>query len=170
MMRRRSALAGVVSLLSAVFVAGRRGFAAQPVEDKDLVAKAQAQGTVSIYIAMPAKVTIEQRSGHYDVDVVIAPGLHTDQLKRSGFLVALRIPEDRDYRPGYVDPDGYWRVGFMNTDALAYNVNKVKQLGLPPPKAWMDLTKPEWRGNFALYNGSYEWYAAMRRAMGPAGD
>src|SRR5579875_917653 len=186
MMRRRSALAGVVSLLSAVFVAGRRGFAAQPVEDKDLVAKAQAQGTVSIYIAMtaedvqklvnrfdaeyPAMKLQALRFGHYDVDVVIAPGLHTDQLKRSGFLVALRIPEDRDYRPGYVDPDGYWRVGFMNTDALAYNVNKVKQLGLPPPKAWMDLTKPEWRGNFALYNGSYEWYAAMRRAMGPAGD
>src|SRR5579885_1122708 len=107
MMRRRSALAGVVSLLSAVFVAGRRGFAAQPVEDKDLVAKAQAQGTVSIYIAMtaedvqklvnrfdadypamklqalrfesdqiPAKVTIEQRSGHYDVAVDRARASH----------------------------------------------------------------------------------------------
>src|SRR5215472_5618541 len=91
--------------------------AATPVDDKDLITKAQAQGIVSIYIAMtaedlqklvtrfsadypgmklqalrfesdqiPAKVTIEQRSGHYDLDAVVAPGLHTDQLKRAGFL------------------------------------------------------------------------------------
>jgi iron(III) transport system substrate-binding protein len=117
---------------------------------------------------IPAKVTIEQRSGHYDLDAVVAPGLHTDQLKREGFLASMRIPEDRDYLPGYVDPDGVWRVPFMNTDAIAYNVTKVKQLGLTPPKTWMDLTKPEWRGKFALYSGSYEWYASMRRAMGDA--
>jgi len=174
-----------------------RGLSAAPVTDNDLIAKAQAQGAVSIYIAMtaedvaklvnrfnadypgvklqalryesdqiPAKLTIEQRSGHYDVDAEVSPGFQTDQLKRSGYLVSLRIPEDRDYRPGYVDPDGYWRVGFMNTDAIAYNTAKVKALGLTPPKAWMDLTKPEWRGKFALFNGSYEWYASMHRAMG----
>src|SRR5579883_1353895 len=67
MMRRRSALAGVVSLLSAVFVAGRRGFAAQPVEDKDLVAKAQAQGTVSIYIAMTAE-DVQKLVNRFDAD------------------------------------------------------------------------------------------------------
>ncbi|HXF33431.1 MAG TPA: extracellular solute-binding protein [Candidatus Acidoferrales bacterium] len=178
---------------------GPRGLAAAPVTDADLVAKAQAQGSVSIYIAMtaediqklvnrfnadypgvklqalrlesdqiPAKLTIEQRSGHYDVDAEVSPGLQTDQMKRAGYLVSMRIPEDRDYRPGYVDPDGFWRVGFMNTDAIAYNVNKVKQLGLTPPKTWADLTKPEWRGKFAIFNGSYEWYASMRRVLGPA--
>ncbi|HXP94707.1 MAG TPA: extracellular solute-binding protein [Candidatus Binatia bacterium] len=185
------------SSLLLLFSTMPRGLSAAPVTDNDLIAKAQAQGAVSIYIAMtaedvaklvnrfnadypgvklqalryesdqiPAKLTIEQRSGHYDVDAEVSPGFQTDQLKRSGYLVSLRIPEDRDYRPGYVDPDGYWRVGFMNTDAIAYNTAKVKALGLTPPKAWMDLTKPEWRGKFALFNGSYEWYASMHRAMG----
>lgn len=176
-----------------------RGLAAAPVVDADLLAKAQAQGTVSIYIAMtaddiaklvarfdadypgmklealrlesdqvPAKLTIEQRSSHYDVDVEVSPGFQTDQLKRAGFLVPMRIPEDRDYRPGYVDPDGYWRAAFMNTDAIAYNTAKVKALGLSPPRSWQDMTKPEWRGKFALFNGSYEWYDAMHRALGDA--
>lgn len=197
MLRRSSAFAA--SLLCVLVAALARGSAAAPVVDADLIAKAQAQGVISIYIAMtaedvaklvnrfdadypgvklqalrlesdqvPAKLTIEQRSAHYDVDVEISPGFQTDQLKRAGFLVPLRIPEDRDYRPGYVDPDGYWRVGFMNTDAIAYNTAKVKALGLTPPKSWQDLTKPEWRGRFALFNGSYEWYDSMHRAMGSA--
>jgi iron(III) transport system substrate-binding protein len=190
----------VAALIACAFVGiAPRGSAAQPVADSALMAKARAEGTVSIYIAMtaedvqklvdrfdadypgvklqalrfesdqvPAKLTIEQRSGHYDVDAEVSPGFQTDQLKRAGFLVPLRIPEDRDYRPGYVDPDGYWRVGFMNTDAIAYNTARVKALGLTPPKTWADLTKPQWRGKFALFNGSYEWFASMHRALGNA--
>lgn len=195
-MRRTIAAAcfiGVLALLPP------RGFAAQPIDDRDLVAKAQAEGTVSIYIALasediakvvnrfqsdypgiklqalrlesdqvPAKITIEQRSGHYDVDAELAPGYQTDQLKRAGDLLSLRVPEDRGFRPGYVDPDGYWRVVFMNTDAVIYNTDKIKALGLSAPKRWNDFTKPEWRGKFALFNGSYEWYAAMHRALGDA--
>jgi iron(III) transport system substrate-binding protein len=195
----RRAIIAAACFIGILTLLAPRGFAAQPVDDRDLVAKAQAEGTVSIYIALasediakvvnrfdsdypgiklqalrlesdqvPAKITIEQRSGHYDVDAEMAPGYQTDQLKRAGYLLSLRIPEDRDFRPGYADPEGYWRVVLMNTDAIIYNTDKVKALGIEPPKGWNDFTKPQWRGRFALFNGSYEWYSAMHHALGEA--
>jgi len=39
---------------------------------------------------------------------------------------------------------------------------------LKPPASWADLARPEWRGKFALFNGSYEWFATMHRALGDA--
>lgn len=194
---------GTAAALALVTLAlGSRSFgatpAAGPVDDRDLAARAQAEGSVVLYIAMtasdvqkiadrfhaqygitlqtlriesdqiPTRVTVEQRAGRFDADVVAAPGFQTDQLKRAGALLAYRPPEDRAYRSGYVDPDGYWTVAFLNTDAIAYNPARLAALGLKPPTSWFDFTRPEWHGRFAIFNGSYEWYDAMHRALGDA--
>jgi ABC-type Fe3+ transport system substrate-binding protein len=55
---------------------------------------------------------------------------------------------------------------FLNTETIAYNPKQLAAAHMPPPKTWSDFTKPEWRGKFALFSGSYEWYAAMLKAFG----
>jgi iron(III) transport system substrate-binding protein len=51
-------------------------------------------------------------------------------------------------------------------DGICYNPVRVKAAGLKPPRTWEDLTAKEWNGRFALFSGSWEWYAAMQRFYG----
>ena len=55
---------------------------------------------------------------------------------------------------GTFDRDGYWSSAFINTDTLAYNPTLLKAARLRPPESWVDFTKPEWSGKFALFSGS----------------
>lgn len=164
--------------------------------DDALVAAAKKEGTVTLYGSMtlpqmtaladrfraqygiavktlrmesqelPSRMITEERSGKYEADVVDEPGFQTDQLKRQGMLVQYRPPENAALIKGTVDPDGYWTSIFLNTEAIAYNPKKLQEFGLKTPASWNDFTKPEWRGRFGVFVGSYEWYAAMKRFYG----
>ena len=115
---------------------------------------------------LPAKLAIAARAGQPDTDVEIAPGFQTDQLKRNGLLDAYAVPEDRDFVAGTVDPDAFWSAAYLNTDTIVVNTDRLKAAGLRLPASWADLARPEWRGKVALFNGSYEWFATMRKALG----
>jgi iron(III) transport system substrate-binding protein len=116
---------------------------------------------------LPARVLLEQRGGHSEVDAVVTPTLQIAQLRSAGLLVRGELPDRSAFLPGTFDPDGYWTSVLMNTDTIVYNPAKLRAARLPVPATWDDLTRPAWRGQFALYAGSYEWYGAMRRALGP---
>jgi iron(III) transport system substrate-binding protein len=118
---------------------------------------------------LPARMITEERSGKFEADVVDEPGFQTDQLKRQGMLVQYRPPENATLIKGTVDPEGYWTSIFLNTEAIAYNPKKLQEYGLKVPAAWSDFTKPEWRGHFGVFVGSYEWYAAMKKRYGEEG-
>lgn len=118
---------------------------------------------------LPARMITEERSGRYEADVVDEPGFQTDQLKRQGMLVQYRPPENETLIKGTVDPEGYWTSIFLNTEAIAYNPKKLQEYGLKIPAAWSDFAKPEWRGHFGIFVGSYEWYAAMKKKYGEDG-
>lgn len=173
--------------------------AAQSLPDDALVAAAKKEATVVLYGSMtlpqmtalaerfheqygiavktlrmesqelPARMITEQRSGRFEADVVDEPGFQTDQLKRQGMLEVYRPPENATLIRGTVDPDGYWSSIFLNTEAIAYNPAKLQEYGMKPPAAWSDFAKPEWRGRFGVFVGSYEWYAAMKRKYGEDG-
>jgi iron(III) transport system substrate-binding protein len=117
---------------------------------------------------LPAKIAIAAKAGQPDADVEIAPGFQTDALERNGLLDPYPVPEDRDFTAGTFDPNGYWSAAYLNTDTIAYNPDRLKAMGVKPPTSWADLARPEWRGKVALFNGSYEWFATMRKALGAA--
>jgi iron(III) transport system substrate-binding protein len=120
-------------------------------------------------VAMPARLLVEQRGGNPKTDVVTTvPTLQTEQIKRAGLYAQYRPPEDRDLLPQTFDPDGNWSGNEFLTESICYNPARVKAAGLQPPTAWADFTAKEWRGKFAFYAGSWEWYAAMKRFFGPA--
>ena len=115
---------------------------------------------------IPSRMAIEARAGATHADVVDEPGFQIDLLKRQNLLARFAAPQNADMTAGTFDRDGYWSSLFINTDTLAYNPALLKTAGLHAPATWYDLTKPEWRGKFALFSGSYEWYAAMVKAFG----
>lgn len=119
--------------------------------------------------AIPPRLLVEQRGGNPRTDVVIGEsGLETEQIKRAGLYAQFRPPENRDLLAGTFDLDGYWSAHQVYTETICYNPVKVKAAGLKPPVSWDDFAAPAWRGQFALFSGSWEWYAAMKRFYGAA--
>jgi iron(III) transport system substrate-binding protein len=117
--------------------------------------------------SIPPRLLVEQRSGNAKTDVVIGEsGLETEQIKRAGLYAQYRPPENKDLIAGTFDPDGYWSAHQVYTETICYNPVKLKAAGIKPPASWEDLTAKEWHGQFALFTGSWEWYAAMKRFYG----
>jgi iron(III) transport system substrate-binding protein len=115
---------------------------------------------------LPARLTIEQRAGRRDVDLAMAPTLQMYALKNGGILERMPVPEERDFIPAAVDPDGFFGGVLINTDTIVYNPERLAAAHLAVPRSWADLTRPQWRGQFALFAHSYEWYLAMKRSLG----
>jgi iron(III) transport system substrate-binding protein len=193
LLRAAIATAGAVALV-------RRAASAatlfEAVPDRELIARARAEKSVSLYLAMSAsdlaklaqgfgeisgiepqalglsgrdmapRLQLEQRGGRFEADVSMTTGYDTDLMKRSGLLAPFHAPETRDFLPGYFDRDGYWAAGFTLTDVIMFNTAKLAANGLAAPAAWADFTRPAWRGKFAIFAGSVSWYAALRRALG----
>jgi iron(III) transport system substrate-binding protein len=192
---RRAALAVAVALpLAPRLRAGAAPVG--PVPDADLVARAQMEKTLLFYAAMNGedlaktaaaftaqygiecrtlrlasnaigpKLSIEQRAGHNEADVLFDTGYDTEVMKRNGLLVRFSVPESKDCAPGYDDPDGFWSSFLISFVVFMYNTNRVQAMGIAPPTAWADFARPEWRGKFAIYGGAIDWYVGLRRALG----
>lgn len=170
--------------------------AAPATIDAKLIAAAKAEGTLTLYgsmttpqlnklakrftaaygikvetlrmesNALPSRMMIEAHAGSPRADVVDEPGFQIDLLKRQGMLERFAAPENAEMTSGTFDRDGYWSSLFLNTETIGYNPKSLEAAGLKAPTSWQDFTKPEWRGKFAVFNGSYEWYAAMQAAFG----
>ena len=185
-------------LLAVLGIATPLSTSAAPAPDVALIAAAKREGTLTLYGSMtapqmqslaqrfemeygihvetlrlesnviPSRMIIEARAGSPKADVVDEPGFQIDLLKRQQLLEKTARPENAEMTAGTFDRDGFWSSLFLNTETIAYNPKLLAAAHVAPPKTWTDFTKPEWRGKFALFSGSYEWYAAMQKAFGKA--
>lgn len=197
-MRMPFRLGALAAALALAFLAAPASSATDPVGDAGLIAKARAEGNVVVYSSVsnedsnklaqrfqaqygiqvhvlrlesnqiPAKLLVEQRSGTTNADLAMSPTLQMYALKSLGILASQRVAEERDYIPAALDKDSTFGGILINTDAIVFNPDKLKAAKLTPPRNWADLTRPEWRGQFAIFNHSYEWYLAMKKTLGAA--
>jgi len=73
------------------------------------------------------------------------------ELERQGLLAPVqvnpavldRIPQDISGVPLY-SPDKLWFANAISAFGLLYNKTAVARLGLPKPRSWIDLSKPEY--------------------------
>jgi iron(III) transport system substrate-binding protein len=106
------------------------------------------------------RVSVEQRAGKYNVDVISADELPMKQLEDVGALQSARFPA-RDFIRGSVDPNGFWATLYYDTTVIAWNPQKVRADGLQPPASFADLAKPEWRGKIGIDATAFNWYAGV---------
>ncbi len=52
----------------------------------------------------------------------------------------------------FKDPDGYWTAIDMYVAAFCVNTDRLEKKGLPVPRSWEDLTKPEYAGEIIMPN------------------
>lgn len=68
-----------------------------------------------------------------------------EKLKESGALQPYS-PKNSIVSPAFIDPDGFWYGHNGTIMAMAVNEKLLKEKGLPAPKDWVDLIKPEYKG------------------------
>ena len=103
-----------------------------------------------------AKVEVELQSGKVLSDIMtVSEELIMNAFKRKGYLEPFKTVHFEKFRPEYRDAGGYWLTPRVATVGLWYNVEKLKNLGLPVPTSWADLASPVYRGEVVLGSPLY---------------
>lgn len=89
--------------------------------------------------------------------------------KKKGVVTPYKPAHWNEIPAGLKDPDGYWFT--IHSGTLGLFVNKAALGGLPVPKSWKDLLKPEYKGMVGYLDPSsafvgYAGAVAINRAMG----
>ncbi|MGH7388948.1 MAG: extracellular solute-binding protein [Candidatus Rokuibacteriota bacterium] len=177
-MIRRLALAAVVTLALAAAAAAGGGFTPDPVD----LAAARKEGGVTWYTSTPVATAqkiatlFQQETGirvelfrsggsavvrrfmqetdarrmNADVLTVSDPAAASSLIKR-GLLVPFR-PKNFDKVPDAVkDPKGHHVAQRLNLVGIVVRTDQVPE----PPKTWMDLTDPKWKGKMVMPDPSF---------------
>lgn len=67
------------------------------------------------------------------------------ELKNKGLTTPYSSPAAANVPEKFRDPDKYWIGLYLGPITFSYNTKRMQELGLPIPKGWMDLLKPEYK-------------------------
>jgi len=110
------------------------------------------------------KIRTEALAGKLDADAISMPAQYVDELRNAAAVIRLRAPFRNQLHDGFTDKDG-WLNGIYNTAFfLQYNTKLVRSDELP--RDWSDLLDPKWKGQLAIDQESYEWFAALLDHLG----
>ncbi len=115
---------------------------------------------------IPAKISLEQKAGEYNADVVTGPPPYIPALITSGALAPYDPPGAAALPKGLSMPAGYSGVYDVTTTVIAYNPTALKAHHLTTPTTWADLTKPQWKGQFSMSTDGIDLYQELIAEMG----
>lgn len=72
------------------------------------------------------------------------------QAKSDHLLEKDQSPAIKKINSQYRDPDGYWLSKGLTVGGFVVNKDVMKKKGLPIPKSWNDLTKPEYKDEIIM--------------------
>jgi len=99
----------------------------------------------------PAIARIKAEINNPQADVWMgAPSENHIVAKEDGLTIPYKGGDFASLRPGFKDPDGYWRSFYMNPMAFAVNLEVMKRLGAPKPTSWEDLLNPAYKGQIQM--------------------
>lgn len=67
-----------------------------------------------------------------------------------GYLMSYVSPRREGIHPRYLDKDGYWTSMSRNIVEILVNKDVLAAKGLPMPKSFADLARPEYKGEVAM--------------------
>jgi iron(III) transport system substrate-binding protein len=104
----------------------------------------------------------ESAAGITNFDVIIAFALQV--LQDKGLLQSYASPEAKNYPSGFKDPQNFWVSLYNGYNVIGFNTKLVSPADAP--KDWFDLLHPRWKGQLAMEDEEYFWYAGMLKYWG----
>jgi iron(III) transport system substrate-binding protein len=81
-----------------------------------------------------------------------------------GVLAPYDSPERKAYGAKFKDAKNFWTSMTSNYFVIGYHLRFVPRA--EAPKDWPDLLQPKWKGKFGMDPEEYDWFGAMREALG----
>lgn len=109
-----------------------------------------------------AKIAAERQSGNILADVIWTsevPDFYN--MKKEGMLEPYKSPMIKETVNPFSDYDGSFSAARLGTLGIAINTDKIKT----PPTQWSDLTKPEYKGAFAIADPALSGTSYMSIAL-----
>jgi len=110
------------------------------------------------------KITTEALAGKLEADAISIPGNYVADFRKLGVIARNRTPLGTQLSDGFVDKEGWIHGMYSTAYVLQYNTKLVKPEELP--RDWPDLLDPRWKGQIALDQEGYEWFAGILEFMG----
>lgn len=110
------------------------------------------------------KIRTETLAGKLDADAISIPGLYADGLRGVGAVAPNRTPLRNQLLDGFTDKDGWFTGLYSTAYVLQYNTKLVKSEELP--KNWNEVLQEKWKGQLAIDQEGYEWFAGLLDTLG----
>src|SRR5713226_6719326 len=105
------------------------------------------------------KIRAETLAGKLEADAISIPGLYADGLRSMGAVARNRTPLRNQLLEGFTDKEGWFTGMYSTAYVLQYNTKLVKPEELP--KDWNTLLDRKWKGQLAVDQEGYEWFAGL---------
>jgi ABC-type Fe3+ transport system substrate-binding protein len=100
------------------------------------------------------RILAEEKSGQHITDVLSGTGImDTNQGLEAGIFARYPTPASKKILPqyrGFADPYNRWLLNHWEERGISYNSKIIKSMGVEPPKNYMDLCKPEFKGQVSF--------------------
>jgi iron(III) transport system substrate-binding protein len=110
------------------------------------------------------KIRTETLAGKLEADAISIPGLYSDGLRTIGAVAPNRTPLRNQLLDGFTDKDGWFTGLYSTAYVLQYNTKLVKSEELP--KNWNEVLQEKWKGQLAIDQEGYEWFAGLLDTLG----
>ena len=110
------------------------------------------------------KIQTEALAGKLEADAVSIPGNYVGEFRANGVVARNRTPFRNQLAEGFTDKEGWFNGMYSTAYTVQYNTKLVKREELP--KDWNALLDPKWKGQMALDQEGYEWFAGLLEFMG----
>ncbi len=111
------------------------------------------------------RVQTEARANNIVADLVSGSG-DAALLQQAGLIDESFVPADAPKLPDGIKVPPGSAIDRVITNVIMFNPTTLKKLGLDPPQSFDDLTKPEWKGKFAISPTTADIYNGLKTTQG----
>jgi iron(III) transport system substrate-binding protein len=110
------------------------------------------------------RILNEARARRFEVDVAAGSSSALEPLYRESLLQEVKSPYLPDLIEQAIAPHRQWVAVYLSLFVQAYNTNLIGKDSLP--KAYPELTRPQWQGKLGIEAEDFDWFAQVVTELG----